>query len=226
MSGLTPCKTYYYRIRSYNSTDTSGDSNVISVALINNAPTVINKIPDYQAYVGKTINIPISAVNGLIFFDNDPGDVLTVTASKLNGSPLPSFISRSGDLLNVNPSLADTGCFYIVAKASDVCNAFVTDTFRICVDINTASVQIKMKSEYKLYPNPTTGKVRIEANVAYKTIWVTVFNALGSKIFSKEYLFDEPILFDLSGQVPGIYLVRLYDGNVEVSKNLILNKRQ
>lgn len=224
VTGLTPCTTYYYRIRPYNPDDTGDHSNVVTVALENNAPTVLNKISDYQISTGTTLNISVSSINGLIFHDLDPGDVLTVAATRLSGAPLPPFITRSGDVLTVSPALADTGCLDIVVKASDVCHAFVTDTFRLCVDLNTGIPLSERLSEFTLYPNPTTGQVRIETGAIYKSIWVTVYNLLGSEIFRKVYYLNEPILFDLSGQTPGIYLIRLNDGTTEISKNLILDR--
>jgi subtilase family serine protease len=225
VTSLTPCITYYYRVIPYYTSDEGHYSDTITVVLTNNAPTVINKIPDYQMNTGQTLNIPISPVNGLIFYDIDPGDVLSVSGTKLSGAPLPSFISRSGDILTVNPALADSGCLNIVVKASDVCLASVTDTFMLCVNyLNTGISELYMQPEFKLYPNPTTGKVRIETNAVYKNIWVTVYNVLGSKIFSKEYFVNEPVIFDLSGGSPGMYLVRLSTATFETSKNVILDK--
>ena len=205
VAGLTACQTYYYRVRAYNAGGTSNSSNTITVVYSNHAPTIANKIPDQQVYAGQTITIAVSPVIGQNFNGTDPGDILTISATMENGSNLPSYITHTSGNLIVSPMLADIGCINIMIKATDLCSASITDVFKLCVaDMNTAiAAYDKNPVTIQLYPNPTTGKVKIESDAGYGEMSLSVFNVLGTKLLSVTYYAGEQITFDLSGFPPG-----------------------
>lgn len=228
VSGLTHCTSYYFRIRAYNSGGTSTNSNTIGVTYSNIAPTLVKKIPDQTVLSNQTIAVLISNTNGQLFSDEDADDVLTVTVKKENGESLPSYITQVEDYLIINPALADTGCYNIVVNASDMCNAFVTDTFSLCVKSHITSIHLTDGRHFnlKMYPNPTTGLVYIESDAMLAKVWISVYSVHGSTVFLKEYFPDETIVFDMSGHPPGLYLVRINTGDWETIRKLMLDKRE
>ncbi|HEY9114793.1 MAG TPA: T9SS type A sorting domain-containing protein, partial [Bacteroidales bacterium] len=65
----------------------------------------------------------------------------------------------------------------------------------------------------KIYPNPTNGNLKIEFGKEINTeISISVVNLLGENVLQLENLSQKQIQLDLSGFVPGIYLVRIQAG--------------
>jgi hypothetical protein len=82
------------------------------------------------------------------------------------------------------------------------------------------------ESIWKLYPNPTTGEVNID--LSWKNIRevdLVVCNILGAEVLRNQYHSGEKIVFNMSGQVPGIFMVKLNSGSQTWVKKLILDKR-
>jgi hypothetical protein len=79
---------------------------------------------------------------------------------------------------------------------------------------------------FKLYPNPTSGKVNIE--IAWndmRKVDVMVYNILGVEVFRNQYTPGDQITFDMSDQVTGIYLVKLNAEGQSIVRKLTLDKR-
>ncbi|MBE0663293.1 MAG: S8 family peptidase [Bacteroidales bacterium] len=70
-------------------------------------------------------------------------------------------------------------------------------------------------SFFKVYPNPNTGQFTLELSERseFSTIKVEIFNLVGERIMDVELLAMKQYLFDLSAKQPGIYLVRVMQGN-------------
>jgi VCBS repeat-containing protein len=106
---------------------------VIQVDAINDAPVLQNPMPDQVAIAayGFTYQVPEST-----FFDADPApyDVLVYSATLLDGSPLPAWLSF--DAVNRQfsgtPGSADTGLVSIRVTASDG-TASVYDDFSLTI---------------------------------------------------------------------------------------------
>jgi hypothetical protein len=77
-----------------------------------------------------------------------------------------------------------------------------------------------------LYPNPTTGLVKIELENSYKEITVSVYTLMGSEVLCRKYYSAREVWFDLSGNTPGVYLVRLNIGKAEITQKLTLDKQE
>lgn len=71
-----------------------------------------------------------------------------------------------------------------------------------------------------VYPNPTSGKVRIEAEGMRS---VGVFNLIGQQIFHGQADGDE-FEIDLSGYDAGVYLIRIETGNGAATKRVVLTR--
>lgn len=92
----------------------------------------------------------------------------------------------------------------------------------IITNINTFKDDIVVT----LYPNPTTGLVKIHLDRKdIREVEITVYNSSGTQVFRNQYWTDKLINFDLSGKVSGIYLVKIQSEGQTVIKKLILDKR-
>jgi hypothetical protein len=68
---------------------------------------------------------------------------------------------------------------------------------------------------FKVYPNPTTGSFTLELMNSEKTadINVEIYGVLGEKIMTKRVQGLDRQTFDLSGNKPGVYLIRVMNGS-------------
>lgn len=101
-------------------------------ASLNSAPTVVIGIADLVASEDQPFNFQLPAD---VFSDNDTGDVLTLNASKADGTPLPgwlNFNAGTGDFYGM-PVNDDVGAVEIMVSATDLAGASVSDNFIISV---------------------------------------------------------------------------------------------
>lgn len=131
-------------------------------------------------------------------------------------------------VIGFSPAESDTGCYLIEVTVQDADGAEATDTFEVCItgipvgieEIGTTNFEVKM------YPNPTRGKVNIEyGEIGFENVEIVVHSTSGGEVFRKEYGAGEAIRFDLSGEVSGMYLVIIRQGDRQISKKLILNRK-
>ena len=102
------------------------------------------------------------------------------------------------------------------------------DTFEVCVAGIPVGIEDIGKTifEVKMYPNPTAGKVNVEYHgISREKVEIVVHSATGSEVFRREYLSGEAIRFDLSGEVSGMYLVNIKQGDMLTTKKLILDRK-
>ena len=92
------------------------------------APTVATVIPDQTATAGTAFSY---AFPDTTFSDAD-GDTLTYTATKADGTALPTWLSFSASTFSGTPQAADVGTVSVKVTASDG-SASVSDTFDIVV---------------------------------------------------------------------------------------------
>jgi hypothetical protein len=79
---------------------------------------------------------------------------------------------------------------------------------------------------FKLYPNPTSGKVNIDLTWnGISKVDVSIYNILGVQVFRNQYTPGDLITIDMSDQVTGIYLVRLNAEGQSIVRKLTLDKR-
>jgi lysyl endopeptidase len=77
--------------------------------------------------------------------------------------------------------------------------------------------------EVKLFPNPTIGRVEIAANSNITVDMITVYNLRGQQIpYKSARLTPRKIEINLAGNSPGIYLIRVLDGNKHFSGKIFL----
>lgn len=85
----------------------------------------------------------------------------------------------------------------------------------------TGSMEIEKTSKFRVYPNPTTGKIRIQGNTLSQPFEFEVFAANGSRITNM--IKAGPVYdFDFINQPDGSYFVRIYQNKYIDNQHIIL----
>ena len=103
---------------------------LIHVAAVNDAPQVLNLIPDQQAVAGGLFSYTLPADT----FGDADGDSLTLSAALADGSPLPAWLSFDGAQLDGNAPLEAAGDWTIVLTADDGQGGTARDEFVLRVN--------------------------------------------------------------------------------------------
>ena len=130
VTGLTNDTQYAFQVRAWNSgagppaTDTA-------TPIANNAPTVAIAISNQTATAGTVFNYAFPATT----FNDADSDTLTYTATKSDGSALPSWLSFAAATRTFSgtPMAADVETVSVKVTASDGNGGSVSDTFDIVV---------------------------------------------------------------------------------------------
>ena len=75
----------------------------------------------------------------------------------------------------------------------------------------------------KVYPNPSNGKINIELRHYTKAVQITVFNMRGSVIYPTQTINSNHFEINLLDQITGIYLIRISDGETNITKKIMIN---
>ena len=94
------------------------DDFVITVANVNDAPTLANSIPDQNA---PRISCSRSSSPAIPFADVDAGDTLTYSATLANGDPLPTWLTFNAATRTFSgtPANGDVGQITVRVTATD-----------------------------------------------------------------------------------------------------------
>ena len=129
---------------SITATDSGGasvtDQITITVANVNDAPTVANALIDQTLISGREGSYAIAANS---FNDIDVGETATLTYTATSaGSAIPSWlaINSTTGAFTANPTSSDAGTTSVTVTATDTSGAAVADTFDITVTANQAPV--------------------------------------------------------------------------------------
>ena len=130
-TGLAGATTRHYRVSAINTIGTGLPSNIDNATTTNNAPTVANAIPDQSAPVGTAFSYAFPANT----FSDADSDALTYTATKADGTALPTWLSFTAGTraFSGTPQAADTGTVSVKVTASDGNGGSVSDEFDITV---------------------------------------------------------------------------------------------
>ena len=98
----------------------------------NYAPLLSNPIPDQTISTGAAWSYTLPAAT---FSDPDPADILTYSASKADGSPLPAWLSfnASTRTFSGTPADADAASLNLRVTATDPHGASISDSFSLTV---------------------------------------------------------------------------------------------
>ncbi len=103
-----------------------------AIANVNDAPTVAALIADQSATEDAAFSFVVPAGS---FADVDPGDVLTLSATLANDSPLPSWLifDAATGAFSGTPLRGDVGAVSVRVTAKDVGGLTVSDDFNLTV---------------------------------------------------------------------------------------------
>ena len=104
-----------------------------------------------------------------------------------------------------------------------------TDTSRCFLISGIGIIEYSPNDRITLFPNPATGKVRLESRNAQldEIIGLSIISATGSVLISKEIKTtqgDIAEILDLSLFPNGMYQVKIVSGRTEINKSLILSR--
>jgi len=107
---------------------------------------------------------------------------------------------------------------YRVSAVYEHCVSELTDS--VLVNVINIGVKNIQNDSFNLYPNPTTGKLRID-NGQLKIISVEVYNVLGRKLFEDKENLTVLLSYDLTVFSAGIYFVKITTETGTVTKKVI-----
>lgn len=214
-----------------DSGDTVSESFMLTVNPVNDPPVVAKKLEDKEFYADETLDVELSKELGELFDDVD--DSLLMYTIRMDGEDLPDWVTVTEDTERINlsfePLLSDTGCYTIVVDAKDIAGEMAANSFQLCVlpvivGINDID---KTLFEVSMYPNPTKDWVTIDPGATFtvQEIEISVMNIAGAEVLKQKYHSGDPIRFDLSDEVSGVYLVHIKLDKQRFVKKLILDRK-
>ncbi|MBD2250302.1 putative Ig domain-containing protein [Nostoc parmelioides] len=115
-----------------NATAFSSNTQTVGITInsVNDAPIVANSISNQTAITGTAFNFQIAANT---FADADSGDTLTYSATRSDGSPLPSWLSFDADTRRFTgtPTTNNLGNLSLRVTATDTTNLSVNTIFNL-----------------------------------------------------------------------------------------------
>ena len=208
----------------------AAESFLLTVNPVNDPPTLVYTTEDQLIDAGDTLKLSFSKLQGIFF--NDVDDDSVKFNFDLENAIWPDWMNVTEDslqfLLILIPAETDTGCYNVIVKLEDPAGESVSDIFQVCVDPLGVGITELGKNIFQinLYPNPTPGHVNIDMeNRPLGDIELLVTNIAGSEVLRKTYLSSDRIVFDLSDQISGTYLVILKINQHCIVRKLILDRK-
>ena len=100
-------------------------------------------------------------------------------------------------------SLVPAGTGYKFNKQIGVLYGIVPPTVQ-------AVAQIYNNQNFKIYPNPSTGKFTVESSASSGSWSVMVFNVLGERVYTSQLsTMNSQLSIDLSSQPKGVYVYKI-----------------
>ncbi len=138
-------------------------------------------------------------------------------ASFLVGATSTNYIATVAGNYKCRVTKTATGCF----KNSNAISVSVP-----CKEGESSNDE----NVFSIYPNPNNGTFTIEANLktqdyAFPESTLEIYNNLGQLIFSKDVISKDGIInetINMEYIIPGIYLVKLCNNNIQNVKNIII----
>lgn len=183
--------------------DSPADQVTITVEDIDNAPYVKDPIKD----VSVDKRSPNQVIDlRTVFADNDLGDVLSyIVSSNSSGNVVAATIT--GFDLTLIFSTENTGLAEIEITATSN-GKEAKSKFKVEVKIPTGINSMISNQKMLVYPNPTSGKIKIVfEGIPQNGNTLTVTDETGKTILKKNIQYKEEWI-DLKGNPPGLYLIK------------------
>lgn len=126
-------------------------------------------------------------------------------------------------LQNPTHIYADSGTYVVCLTITDDCGSLTTcDT--ISVDKNFADLSNNWMDLVQVYPIPTSDLITVDGLQFEGSYTVDIVDLSGKTIRSFTFNGETTVTLDLSNQASGSYLLRLSNGNSNISKSLLILK--
>jgi hypothetical protein len=184
--------------------------------------TQINKPPVADAGDDQSVNEGVTVtLDGTGSSDPD-GDPITYQWSAPAGITLSSTTASQPTF--TAPEVEEDTVFIFSLQVYDEMEYSEISQVQITVKkLANAAILLAESPQFKIYPNPTNGKVNIQLdNINGQKAEIVIFNLLGKIIFQKIYYSSGEYLIDLSEYVKGFYLVKFTTSKKKQIKKLII----
>jgi hypothetical protein len=215
-TGLSINTQYCYKVKSYNSAGESGFSPFDCATTSSSSPPStlilqnINLVNGQSICYDATQTITVAG-SGTTFTVQSGADATLIAGQNIlilpgtmvySGADLLSYITTNGQYCGtLQSAIVSTDTTTPVIKGDSIQNFIVLD--------------------FVLYPNPSTGLVTLEFTMesGEQDFILQVYNMNGKRVIAEELHAIRSHVFDISAQVPGIYLVQVIRGDrVETEK--------
>ncbi len=118
---------------------TASDTFTLTVNNTNDAPVLAHPLSDRNASAGYAFSYKFAST---AFADDDRDEVMTYTATRVNGDALPGWLSFNPATRTFSgvPAESDLGMVQVKVTAKDAANATATDSFSVAVTSTTSGV--------------------------------------------------------------------------------------
>ena len=198
-----------------------GENTINIYRLANQLCTVFFNEGDFTFTVNVTPNVAVPQILGEADLDAYITRVSTYTVTNdvmvgysIEPAEAGTLVpANDGKTVDVNWNETYKGNAVLTATPTDECNSgasTMTIVVRNSYDVN------EIANSSKLYPNPTTGKVNIEA---VGMIHVAIYNTVGQLVYDNDVDTDK-LSVDMTPFPAGSYLVRIVTNNGMCTKHL------
>lgn len=188
----------------------------ISVINVDNAPYVKNPINNIS--VDKTAPDQIIDLQ-TVFADVDLGDVLSYSVrSNSNDQVVLAKITGCNLTLSFSSENIGSSEIEIVANSN---GKEVNSKFNVEVKIPTTIDPLVGDQKLRAFPNPTNGKVKVEFDQIPAIGNELIVTDINGKMILKQAIHDKEEWVDLTGNMPGLYLLKTSQGDMQVQKLLL-----
>ena len=204
-------------------TDLAGESTydvfVLQVLNVNDAPEIINRIPDQSINAGEEYSYIVPQNT---FIDVDKGDTIQLSAKLADGSNLPTWLNFDEQTGKLYGTAIGAGDIRISIIATDKAGASTGDEFTLSVK-SVTGINSLSESKVSIYPNPTNGKFVIETNYYSDDLDIIIRDNQG-RVIKQMKPQSKSTDVDISSYASGLYFIELKEKDKSVVHKINLNK--
>jgi len=146
------------------------------------------------------------------------GENLTLDA----GSGYVDYNWNDGMSVSQTITVQTAGTYYVAVTNNNGCQA--NDTIRVSLESCTTSIlDTESLPDVLVYPNPVSNLLNVELGSSYfgNTLTYTIYNLSGRELQIKKQDLSSRVQFDLSDYSPGVYFLRMSNGQEQRTIKLI-----
>jgi uncharacterized repeat protein (TIGR03803 family) len=141
---------------------------------------------------------------------------------------LSSYAHIYGIIVSYNPSTMQDSIASIMTASNggcQACNAPIGLLFQSSVSTNAVSELNKASDNLSVYPNPTTGEVKVDILQPGCLIKeVGIYNSLGAEVVKQKAINSAGLKLNIASQPDGVYFLRIDTSNGVVFKPVVVRR--